>query len=76
MEEKKNTNSTPQPSPGALGCDLCDFKASCIIDLRKHTQKEHTGIPQVDSLFEEVTSDKETQSESYESKETSTHRLS
>ena len=67
LEEKKNINSTPQPFLGALECDFCDFKARCIVALRKHTHKEHTRIPQV-----EVTSDKEAQSKSNESKETST----
>ena len=72
VEEKKNTNSTQQLSPGYLECDLCDYKASCIVSLRKHTHKEHAGIPQVDGLMEEFTCDKETQSESNESKEIST----
>ena len=30
--------------------DQCDFEANCKVSLRKHTEKEHQAIPQLDGL--------------------------
>ena len=48
MDQKKETTSTFKPSDNLSKCDLCVFKASCKVKLRKHIEKEHSVIRQLD----------------------------
>ena len=58
LDKKKDTSLNSKSSEDLVQCYLCDFQASCNIGLRKHTEKEHRLIPQLDDqedLFEEET---------------------
>ena len=49
--EKKNMSSVDNEFPqSSFKCDQCDFEANCKVSLRKHTEKEHQVIPQLDGL--------------------------
>ena len=71
LEQKKNLTSTLKPSENTFEFELCVFKDSCNSNLRKHLQKEHSIIPQLDGQEEyvaDITS-------KYEEKETQTNVL-
>ena len=52
----------------AFKCNLCEFEANCKVSLRKHIDKEHKLIPQLDGYQEEHCEkshdDKESQTDS------------
>ena len=74
LGQKKNISSTPKPSEVSFECDICMFKTSCKVSLRKHIQKKHNAIPQLDGQdesFGNITSkveDKETQTDILDTK--------
>ena len=53
-KQKKDTTSTSKPSDNLFNCELCVFEASCKVKLRKHIEKEHSLIPQLNGQEEFV----------------------
>ena len=57
LEEKKKSSSTNEHSENSFNCDECDHKANCKVSLRKHIERYHKMIPQLDGQLEEETVD-------------------
>ena len=50
---KKNTSSANNElSESSFQCAQCDYEANCKVSLRKHMEKQHTFIPQIDGLVD------------------------
>ena len=52
LDQKMNVNSSPKLSDDLIQCELCDFKTNCNVSLRKHIEKQHKSIPQLDGYEE------------------------
>ena len=60
--EEKNSSVRNKTSDSSFKCDQCDLEANCKVSLRKHIEKEHKIIPQIDG-FDDDTSEKKESSE-------------
>ena len=50
LDKKKISSVDNELSEISLKCDQCDFKVNCKVKLRKHIEKEHKVIPQLDGV--------------------------
>ena len=54
LDEKKNSSARNQSSEISFKCDQCDLEANCKVSLRKHMEKEHKVIPQLDGFEDDI----------------------
>ena len=56
--EEKNSSVRNKISEFSFKCDQCDLEANCKVSLKKHIEREHKIIPQIDG-FDDDTYEKE-----------------
>ena len=57
LDKKNISSATKELSESYFQCDQCDYEANCKVGLRKHMEKQHTLIPQIDGLVDIKTSE-------------------